>query len=127
MADITASDLGASRALQKLIIRLNSSETVNSILLSCSSSRTCSTAGSTNTQKPNIPLDCGAPAEHLTVGSMMSKRTEKEDEALAVENNKRKRRQHVESAHKREADNKERKRKQKTAGRQSKRYPSPAG
>ena len=54
VADITASALGASRKLQKLSLLLNNSETVNSILLSCSSSRTCSTAGSTNMQKPTF-------------------------------------------------------------------------
>ena len=72
--EIAKGESGASKKLQELTILLRNAETVNSILMNCAPSHTASTAESSNVAKRNVHLDCGAPAEHLTVEVMLARR-----------------------------------------------------
>ena len=104
---ITKGESGTSKKLPELTILFGNAETVNSILMNYAPSHTANTSKKSGVANRNVHLDCGAPAEHLTVEVMLARRRKKEEKARAADGQKIKRCAAVEADRKRLDNEKE--------------------
>ena len=106
---ILSNGYGHSRKLQKINEILRKAETVQNILLRCATRSPVLSAASDN-KKKNVALDCGAPAEWLTMGQSLKKRKEREEEKLAEQQTKVRKKREAAEARRIKAQEKEAKR-----------------